>query len=124
MNELTEVAVRLVPEDADDLDDVVVLSARLRTELRDADLAVVEPMTAPGAPEHAKGLEALVGWLAVRLSIDRLRALIGATQEWASRNKRTVEVSYGGDVLKLTGVTVAQQEKIIDDWIARHSPRT
>jgi hypothetical protein len=123
MTELTEVTVRLVPEDADDLDDVAVLSARLRTELLDADLAVVEPLTEQGVPGQAKGLDALIGWLVVRLSIDRLRALIGATQEWASRNKRTVEVSYGDDVLKLTGVTVAQQERFIDDWIARHTPR-
>jgi hypothetical protein len=33
-----------------------------------------------------------------------------------------VEVSIGGDVLKVTGVTTRQQEKVIDTWLARHAP--
>ena len=41
---------------------------------------------------------------------------------WASRTGRTVEVSIGGDVLKVTGVTSHQQGEIIDAWLARHAP--
>jgi hypothetical protein len=33
-----------------------------------------------------------------------------------------VELSIGGDVLKVTGATSQQQEKIIDGWLARHAP--
>jgi hypothetical protein len=32
-----------------------------------------------------------------------------------------VEVSIDGDVLKLTGATSQQQEKIVDAWLARHA---
>ena len=35
-------------------------------------------------------------------------------------NDRVVEVSYGGDTLKLERATREQQEKIIDGWLARH----
>jgi hypothetical protein len=35
-----------------------------------------------------------------------------------------VEIAYAGDVLKVTGVTAAQQEKIIDAWLARHAAGT
>jgi hypothetical protein len=124
MTNLAEVTVRLVPDPGDEPDDLVVLAGRLRTELLDLDLAEVEPMTEPTAPEYAKGLGTLVGWLAVRLTLDRLRVLVGAAQEWASRNRRVVEVSYGGDTLKVIGVTATQQAKIIDDWITRHTPRS
>jgi hypothetical protein len=33
-----------------------------------------------------------------------------------------VEVSIGGDTLKVTGATSQQQETIIDAWLARHVP--
>jgi hypothetical protein len=32
-----------------------------------------------------------------------------------------VEISIGGDVLKVTGVT-SQQGELIDAWLARHAP--
>ena len=40
---------------------------------------------------------------------------------FASRTGRTVEVSIGGDELKLTGATSQQQEQIINAWLARHA---
>lgn len=42
-------------------------------------------------------------------------------RRWALRTGRTVEVTIGGDMLKVTGVTTQQQEKIIDTWLARHA---
>ncbi len=33
-----------------------------------------------------------------------------------------MEVSVGGDVLKVTAVTSQQQREIIDAWLARHAP--
>ena len=39
-----------------------------------------------------------------------------------ARNDRVVEVTEGGDTLKLGRATREQQEKIIDAWLARHPP--
>jgi hypothetical protein len=35
---------------------------------------------------------------------------------------QTVEISIGGDHLKVTGVTSQQQDEIIGAWLARHGP--
>jgi hypothetical protein len=122
MTRLIEVTVRLLSEREDEPDDLARLTTRLRAELLDTEAATVEPVTGQTAPQRAKGLGTLVGWLVVRLTTGGIRVLIGALQQWASRNQRMVEVSYGGDTLKVTGATTGQQEKIIDDWIARHTP--
>jgi hypothetical protein len=55
-------------------------------------------------------------------SLDGLRAVVAAVRGWVGRTGRTVEVSIDGDVLKLTGATSQQQEKIVDAWLARHAP--
>jgi hypothetical protein len=41
---------------------------------------------------------------------------------FAARTGRTIEVSIGGDHLKVTGMTSQQQGEIIDAWLARHGP--
>ena len=55
-------------------------------------------------------------------TLDGLRAVVAAMRGWTSRTGRTVEVSIGGDVLKVTAVASQQQREIIDAWLARHSP--
>jgi hypothetical protein len=48
--------------------------------------------------------------------------VIDLARRFAAQQDRTVEIRVSEhDVLKLTGVTSAQQDKIIDEWIARHS---
>ena len=70
-----------------------------------------------------KGSGTLTGWLVAQFgTLDGLRALVAALRGFASRTGRTVEVSIGGDALKVTGATSQQQEKIIDAWLARHAP--
>ena len=54
-------------------------------------------------------------------TLDGLRAVVAMVRGWARRTGRTVEVSIGGDVLKVTGVTSQQQGEIIDLWLARHA---
>ena len=110
------------PDPGGDLEELTELTARLRTELLELDVDSVDALTEQTAPEDATGVAGLVGWLAVQFgTLDCLRAVVAAARGWASRTNRVVEVSYGGDVLKLTGVTSQQQEKIIDDWLARHA---
>ena len=103
-------------------DEDAELAVLLRSELLDLDVASVDWAESDSAPEDAKGVAGLAKALIVKLaSSGALRAVVNAVRNWAARSNRTVEVSLGGDVLKLTGVTSAQQEKIIDAWIARHA---
>lgn len=106
----------------DDAGELAELSGLLRSELLDLDVAAVEQLTDGAVPAGVKGVAAVAGWLAVQLGPEALRAVLAKVADWAARNDRGVEVTYGGDTLKLTRVTREQQEKIIDDWLARHAP--
>jgi hypothetical protein len=115
--------VQVLPVADSDAEELTDLAGDLQEELLDADAASVAPLTAGAAPEAAKGLGTLAGWLAVQFgSLDGLRAVMAAVRGWTSRTGRTVEVSIGGDVLKVTAVTSQQQREIIDAWLARHVP--
>lgn len=105
-----------------DADELAELTGRLRTELLDLDVQAVEPVPEAGSPEGAKGLPAVAGWLAVHLGSGGLRAVLAMVADWVSRNDRAVEISSGGDVLKLSRATREQQGRIIDAWLAKHAP--
>jgi hypothetical protein len=110
-----------VAEDGDD-EDLADLTLRLRMELLDLDVYEVEPRAEGCAPGDAKGMPEVTEWLAVHLGAEGLRTVLVAMADWTTRNDRTVEVSSGGDVLKLTRASRAQQERIVDAWLARHAP--
>jgi hypothetical protein len=94
----------------------------LRTYLLDLNVASVRPVDDDNAPEHAKGLGTLAGWMLVKLGrLSTLRQVISASKSFAARTHRTIEVSIGSDVLRVTGVSDAQQDKIIEAWLAKHS---
>jgi hypothetical protein len=115
--------LQVLPVADSDAEEMADLAGRLHAELLGVDAASVAPLTAEAAPEGAKGLGTLGGWLLVQFgTLDGLRAVVAAVRGWASRTGRTVEVSIGGDVLKVTAVTSQQQEKIIDAWLTRHAP--
>jgi hypothetical protein len=113
-------AVQVHPGQGEDAGELAELTGLLLDELLDLDVAAVEPLAAGEVPPGAKGVATVAGWLTVQLGPEALRRVLAKIAEWASRNDRGVEVSYGGDTLKLTRVTREQQEKIIDDWLARH----
>ena len=104
-----------------EVEEILDLTQALRLELLELD---VDAVTAPDGPEEpdAKGLTALAGWLVVHLgSRESLRSVIDTLRSWAGRQRCDVEVSLGGDVLKLSAVTSDQRDKIIDAWLAQHS---
>jgi hypothetical protein len=108
-----------------DPEELAEITGRLRTELLDLDVMAVDPMTDPTEPAHAKGLATVVGWLAIQLrTAEGLRAVVNAVRGWAGRTDRVVEISLGGDTLKVTGATSAQQELLISAWLARHAADT
>jgi hypothetical protein len=114
--------VQVLPAADSDAKELAELAAGLRAELLDLDEVSVTPSAAEAPPAGAKGLGTLAGWLVTQFgTLDGLRAAVAAVRGWAGRTGRTVEVSIDGDVLKLTGATSQQQEKIVDAWLARHA---
>lgn len=118
----SDLVVWVGPAADDDPEELATLARRLRAELLDLDVDQVEPLTEDTAPEDAKGLSSLAGALAVQLGAASLKALVARIRDWVSRNGRTVEVTIGGDTVKVTGATPQQQETLINAWLARHAP--
>jgi hypothetical protein len=117
------VQVQAAPED--DEDELAGLARRLRALLLDLDVDSVVPLAADEDAEGAKGLGAFLAGLVVRFgTVDGLRSVLAAVAGWAARTEHSVEVSYGEDRLVVIGVTSAQQERLIDDFISRHAPGT
>lgn len=115
--------VQVLPVADSDAEELADLAGGLRAELLGVDAASVAPLTAEAAPEGAKGLGTVAGWLLVQFgTLDGLRAVVAAVRGWTSRTGRTVEVSIGGDPIKVTGATSQQQQQLIDAWLARHAP--
>ncbi len=113
--------VQVLPAADGDAEELADLAAELQAELLDVDGTSVAPLPAGEAPEGAKGLGDVAGWLVAQFgTADGLRALVTAVRAFASRTGRTVEVSIGGDPIKVTGATPQQQQQIIDAWLARH----
>ena len=123
MADVDRLILQVLPVADSDAEELADLAGELHAELLGVDGASVAPLTAEAAPEGAKGLGDVAGWLVAQFgTLDGLRAVVAAVRGWASRTGRTVEVSIDGDVLKVTGVTSQQQEEIIDAWLARHAP--
>lgn len=120
MEDSDKLALQVSPRPDDDVGELAELTGLLRNELLDLDVATVDQFAAGEVPAGAKGVTAVVGWLAVQLGPGALRAVLAKVADWAARSDRSVEVTYGGDTLKLTRASREQQEKIIDDWLARH----
>jgi hypothetical protein len=115
--------IEAVPEDDDD--ELFKLTSRLRDELLELEVSGVAPVTEATAPDDAKGLATLTGWLLVHFgSVSALHGIFAAIRDWSAGAKREVEVTLDGDVLKVSRISAAQQEKIIDVWLARHSAGT
>jgi hypothetical protein len=113
--------LQVLPTADSDAEELADLAAELHAELLSVDGSSVAPLPAEAAPEGAKGFGDVAGWLVAQFgTLDGLRVLVAAVRGFAARTGRTVEVSIGGDHLKVTGVTSRQQGEIIDAWLARH----
>jgi hypothetical protein len=119
------VAIEPAPDvDAVELDE---LRSSLRAQLLELDVHAVEQVSAGPAPEGTRALELLAGGallVSVSKSPELLKAVFGVIQGWVSaRPGRTVELNVNGNSLKMTGVTAADQERLIDAFIARSVSR-
>jgi hypothetical protein len=115
------VILQVQPSPDDTNEEVAKATQRLRAVLLELDLASVDPLADPSIPDGAKGLETVIGWLAVRFGKEGVRAVVGAVVSWATRTGHNVEVTMDGDTLKVSGVTSEQQDRIVNDFLARHA---
>jgi hypothetical protein len=107
-----------------DAEELAELTGQLRSELLDLDVDAVQQATGGEVPEDSKG----VGWsaageLVVRLvaSPEVLMSLIGGIRSWLGRNRvRSVKLTLDGDSLEVSGMSSAEQDRLIDLWVTRH----
>lgn len=119
-------AVRVEIASQGDVDDARLeeLTASLRRELSELDVAAVERVEDEAAPEGAKVGEVLaIGALVVKVarSAASVAGVVRALQDWAARGGRTVKLDVGGDTIEVTGASRAQQDRLIAAWIERQA---
>lgn len=120
-----ELSVELQAGPDADAEELAQLAGRLRAELLDLDVNAVQQPVRGEAPKESKG----GGWLAtgelmVRLvtSPEVLASIIAGVQSWLRRNSaRSVKLTIAGDALEVSGLGSAEQDRLIDLWVARHA---
>ena len=120
-----ELSVELQAGPDADAEELARLAGRLRAELLDLDVDDVQQPARGEAPAESKG----AGWLAagelvVQLvaSAETLLSIIAGVRSWLGRNSaRSVKLTLGGDALEVSGVSSAEQDRLIDLWVSRHA---
>jgi hypothetical protein len=116
------VRLTVLPESDGETGDAVLRAFDLVEELAELDgihISAESRVEAPGA----KGAGDLAGVLA-EVAGAGLRALVDFLRHWAARTRRTIEMSIGGDTIKVTGARRDQEDRLIEVWLARHSSST
>src|SRR5262245_58416547 len=120
-----ELSVELQAGPDTDAEELGQLAGRLRAELLDLDVDDVRHLVRGAAPADAKGADLLaVGGLVVGsvASPEVLVSVLGAVRSWLGRNRaRSVKLTLDGDSLEVSGVSSAEQERLVDLWVARHA---
>jgi hypothetical protein len=101
------------------------LTAHLRRELLELDVHSVERVRTDEAPAGTRAVDMMaLGALVVSLtnSPDLLKALVGTVQAWVARDQdRSIKLELDGDTLEVTGLSSGEQQRLVEQWIARHS---
>jgi hypothetical protein len=124
MNE--ELHLQLSEEGAD-AERLAVLTGYLRTELLRLDVEDVRALPAGEPPPGARVFgAATVGALLIALgqSVEGLRSVISVIRHWLRRGEgtgRAVRLELDGDALELSQASVADQERLIELFILRHT---
>jgi hypothetical protein len=108
----------------DDADEIARATMLLRRELLDLNVDVVAAPTAGQPPPGSRGVDlAAVGAMVVNLAEPPLlAAVVAAVRSWlAGPSRRSIKLELGGDVLELTGVSSAEQRRLTDEWLSRHT---
>jgi Effector Associated Constant Component 1 len=98
-------------------------TSQLREELLELDLERVDRPTEP-APPGSRGLDiAALGTLIVGAGRGAIGPVLTAVQSWvARRSSRSVRITIDGDSLELTNASREDQRRLVESFLARHSP--
>ncbi|GGV72662.1 hypothetical protein GCM10010294_33860 [Streptomyces griseoloalbus] len=107
--------------DREELDE---LTLQLRERLLELDVDEVEPDRSGDIPDGAKPVDAIaVGALAVTMAPIALRSVLDLVRTWIeNRPVRTVALTLGEDSLELEAVSAADQQRLIEAFLAAHGP--
>lgn len=105
--------------DADELDS---LRGELGEELALLDVDAVERVAVGDPPAGARALEAAaIGQLLVKAGPGTVLAIVRTVRGWLQRSRaRSVELSLDGDTIKLSKVSVGEQERLLELFLAKH----
>jgi hypothetical protein len=121
-----EVRIELAVDDAE-AEELDRLTANLRRELLQLDIDDVTRLREGPPPPGARAVELVaLGSLivAVGKAAGALAGVVRAAQGWLGRKPdRKVRLEIDGDVLELSGATADQQQRLVDEWLARHGTR-
>ena len=110
--------------DADD-EELERLTDQLRRELLQLDVDAVRRPMLGEAPPGAKAVGMMaIGALVIEFARSSavLTAVVGAVQSWMSHaTGRSVKLQLDGDSIEMTGISSADQTRVIDAWLARHA---
>jgi hypothetical protein len=120
--------VRLqLSEDGADAQRLGVLTGYLRQELLQLDVDDVSAARAGDVPPGARAIDAVaLGGLVVSLghAATGLGSVVAVVRRWLSggdRVRRTVKIEIGGDTLELSAVSAAEQDRLVDLFVRRHT---
>jgi hypothetical protein len=119
-----ELRVQLELDPAAGADEIEARALQLRNELLDLDVNDVRQPSVGQAPEGAKGVEVvLLGTLVVTAGREAVKAVVHAVGEWLGRNRvRKVKLEMEGETLELSTASREEQLRLIEMFLARHSP--
>ena len=114
-------------EEGADAERLAKLAGYLRAELLQLDVEDVNALPAGEPPpgSRAFGVDT-VGALLIALgqSAEGLRSVVSAVRDWLRRGdgpRRTVRLELGGDALELSQASAADQERLIELFVRRHT---
>jgi hypothetical protein len=114
-------------EEGADAERLAALTSYLRSELLQLDVEDVTALPAGEPPPGARGFDAAtVGALMIALgqSAEGLRSVVSVIRGWLRRGDgegRTVRLEIGGDALELSQASTADQERLIELFVIRHT---
>ena len=116
-------------EDGADAQRLDAVTGLLRQELLGLDVQDVHRAAGGPAPDGSRALDVVaLGGLVVTLghAATGLGEVVAAVRRWLARGggvRRTVKIEIDGDTLELSEVSAAEQDRLVDLFVGRHTPK-
>jgi hypothetical protein len=124
----TTIHIQLVTATAEPVE-IEVAALRLRQELLSLDVDDVRPVEGGVAPAGSRAADIAVAGallLTLKKSLPLVRQVLEAVRSWAQREPvcRNARLTIGDKTIELTGVSSAQQDRLITEFLRAMSLET